>query len=83
MERVFLPKPLPGDPEQPDEEMEEARKRTVSAIYECVSMSVTVSSLYECDCEQPEEEMEEARKRTVSVYECDCQFTPCDCVFTV
>ncbi len=30
MDRVFLPKPLPGDPEMPDEELEEARKRTVS-----------------------------------------------------
>lgn len=28
MERVFLPKPLPGDPEVPDEESEEAAKRT-------------------------------------------------------
>ncbi|KAF5830038.1 hypothetical protein DUNSADRAFT_15147 [Dunaliella salina] len=28
MERVFLPKPLPGDPEMPDEEAEEAKKRT-------------------------------------------------------
>lgn len=28
MERVFLPKPLPGDPEMPDEESEEAAKRT-------------------------------------------------------
>lgn len=28
MERVFLPKPLPGDPEMPDEEAEEAAKRT-------------------------------------------------------
>lgn len=28
MERVFLPKPLPGDPEMPDEEMEESKKRT-------------------------------------------------------
>eukprot|EP00877_Chromochloris_zofingiensis_P012550 jgi/Chrzof1/7549/Cz02g28020.t1 len=28
MERVFLPKPLPGDPEMPDEEEEEAAKRT-------------------------------------------------------
>eukprot|EP00879_Flechtneria_rotunda_P001063 GHRR01001201.1.p1 GENE.GHRR01001201.1~~GHRR01001201.1.p1 ORF type:complete len:156 (+),score=31.42 GHRR01001201.1:228-695(+) len=28
MERVFLPKPLPGDPEMPDEEEEESRKRT-------------------------------------------------------
>lgn len=27
-ERVFLPKPLPGDPEMPDEESEEAKKRT-------------------------------------------------------
>ncbi|GAX77112.1 hypothetical protein CEUSTIGMA_g4558.t1 [Chlamydomonas eustigma] len=26
-ERVFLPKPLPGDPEMPDEELEEAAKR--------------------------------------------------------
>ncbi len=29
MDRVFLPKPLPGDPEMPDEESEEAAKRTV------------------------------------------------------
>jgi hypothetical protein len=28
MERVFLPKPLPGDPEMPDEEEEESKKRT-------------------------------------------------------
>mmetsp|Transcript_23710 Transcript_23710/g.60536 ORF Transcript_23710/g.60536 Transcript_23710/m.60536 type:complete len:151 (-) Transcript_23710:114-566(-) len=28
MERVFLPKPLPGDPEVPDEEEEEGKKRT-------------------------------------------------------
>ena len=28
MERVFLPKPLPGDPEMPDEELEESVKRT-------------------------------------------------------
>ncbi|GFR42785.1 hypothetical protein Agub_g3748 [Astrephomene gubernaculifera] len=27
-ERVFLPKPLPGDPEMPDEELEESAKRT-------------------------------------------------------
>lgn len=27
MDRVFLPKPLPGDPEAPDEEAEEAAKR--------------------------------------------------------
>ena len=27
-ERVFLPKPLPGDPEMPDEELEESTKRT-------------------------------------------------------
>lgn len=27
-ERVFLPKPLPGDPEMPDEEEEESKKRT-------------------------------------------------------
>lgn len=27
-ERVILPKPLPGDPEMPDEESEEAAKRT-------------------------------------------------------
>ena len=26
--QVFLPKPLPGDPEMPDEEAEEAVKRT-------------------------------------------------------
>ncbi|MEW5311813.1 MAG: hypothetical protein WDW38_003498 [Sanguina aurantia] len=29
MKRVFLPKPLPGDPEMPDEEYEEAQKRTI------------------------------------------------------
>lgn len=28
MERVFLPKPLPGDPEVPDEEEDEMKKRT-------------------------------------------------------
>ncbi len=28
MERVFLPNPLPGDPEMPDEEEEEAKTRT-------------------------------------------------------
>ncbi|GBF92983.1 hypothetical protein Rsub_05819 [Raphidocelis subcapitata] len=28
VERVILPKPLPGDPEQPDEEADEAAKRT-------------------------------------------------------
>ena len=28
-ERVFLPKPLPGDPAMPDEELEESVKRTV------------------------------------------------------
>lgn len=28
MERVFLPKALPGDPELPDEEAEEGQKRT-------------------------------------------------------
>ncbi|KAL6757900.1 hypothetical protein V8C86DRAFT_1788492 [Haematococcus lacustris] len=28
MERVFLPRPLPGDPEMPDEEAEESAKRT-------------------------------------------------------
>jgi hypothetical protein len=28
MERVFLPRPLPGDPEMPDEELEESVKRT-------------------------------------------------------
>ncbi|KAF6253751.1 hypothetical protein COO60DRAFT_1628136 [Scenedesmus sp. NREL 46B-D3] len=28
MERVFLPKPLPGDPEMPDEEEDESKKRT-------------------------------------------------------
>eukprot|EP00198_Chlamydomonas_reinhardtii_P010823 XP_001700160.1 predicted protein [Chlamydomonas reinhardtii] len=27
-QRVFLPKPLPGDPEMPDEELEESAKRT-------------------------------------------------------
>ncbi|GIL44290.1 hypothetical protein Vafri_1799 [Volvox africanus] len=27
-QRVFLPKPLPGDPEMPDEELEESVKRT-------------------------------------------------------
>ena len=27
-ERVFLPKPLPGDPAMPDEELEESVKRT-------------------------------------------------------
>eukprot|EP00775_Hariotina_reticulata_P006696 gene6696-6919_t len=27
-ERVILPKPLPGDPEMPDEEEEESKKRT-------------------------------------------------------
>lgn len=25
---MFLPKPLPGDPEMPDEEFDESRKRT-------------------------------------------------------
>ncbi len=25
----FLPKPLPGDPEMPDEELEESAKRTI------------------------------------------------------
>ena len=29
MDKVFLPKPLPGDPEMPDEELEETSKRTV------------------------------------------------------
>mmetsp|Transcript_2268 Transcript_2268/g.3749 ORF Transcript_2268/g.3749 Transcript_2268/m.3749 type:complete len:162 (-) Transcript_2268:745-1230(-) len=29
MDKVFLPKPLPGDPEMPDEEDEESRKRTM------------------------------------------------------
>lgn len=29
LDRVVLPKPLPGDPEMPDEELEEAAKRTV------------------------------------------------------
>ncbi len=29
MDKVFLPKPLPGDPEMPDEEDEESKKRTV------------------------------------------------------
>lgn len=29
MDRVFLPKPLPGDPEAPDEEAEEAAKRVM------------------------------------------------------
>lgn len=28
MDRVFLPRPLPGDPEMPDEELEESVKRT-------------------------------------------------------
>lgn len=28
MDQVFLPKPLPGDPEMPDEEFEESVKRT-------------------------------------------------------
>lgn len=28
MDRVFLPKPLPGDPEIPDEEEDEMKKRT-------------------------------------------------------
>ena len=29
MNKVFLPKPLPGDPEMPDEELEESVKRTM------------------------------------------------------
>lgn len=37
-ERVFLPKPLPGDPEMPDEEEEEAKKRTVRDT--CFSMGL-------------------------------------------
>lgn len=34
MKRVFLPKPLPGDPEMPDEEYEEAQKRTIPGMYD-------------------------------------------------
>ena len=42
MERVFLPKPLPGDPEMPDEEAEEAKKRTVRVCMCCARKYVFV-----------------------------------------
>jgi len=45
MERVFLPKPLPGDPEMPDEEAEEARKRTVRQHVRVLCPQQTAHSL--------------------------------------